>query len=490
MFETLKSMGKHFVVYGLGRILGRLVGFIMLPIYLHHLTVEEYGSLDLLDLTTYIVSMFMAGGISHAVMRFYYDTRDPAEQKLIVSTAMISIWTLCLFFLVWLLLFANEISMIVFESNELAPLFRLIFITTVISLTNEVPLSFIRAQQKSTLFTIISITQLVIGLSLNILFIVGFGWGIKGIILSGLTASLAAGLFLGIYSFRYSGFGFSVFRAKQMFRYGLPMIPAGIGYFLLNYADRFILQRFTDLTQVGLYALAYKFGMLVSPLVTEPFLSIYRPMMFEMAQRDRREAKELVAVVLTYLIFLTMFMVLGISVLIKDGLVIIGDTEFHSAYKVVPLIGLAYILMGAYMVVQIGILIEKKTKYLAHIVLTTAALNLTMNYFLIPLYGAWGAAIATVGSYLALFLINWRISTRLFPIEIEWIRVFKIVVVAMGLYFVCQYVTIEEVYLSLAVKFLIALSFPIILYLFRFYTSSELNKAREILVKYLGRIRK
>ena len=489
MFETLKSMGKHFVVYGLGRILGRMVGFIMLPIYLHHLTVEEYGSLDLLDLTTYIVGMFMAGGISHAVMRFYYDTEDPAEQKLIVSTAMISIWTLCIFFLVWLLLFANEISMFIFESNEFASLFKLIFISTVIALTNEVPLSFIRAQQKSTLFTIISLTQLVIGLSLNILFIVGFGWGIEGIIISGLTASSVAGLFLGVYSFRYSGFGFSIFRAKQMFRYGLPLIPAGVGYFLLNYADRLFLQRFTDLTQVGLYALAYKFGMLVSPSVTEPFLSIYRPMMFEIAQRDRQEAKLFVAVVLTYMIFLTMFMVLGISVLIKDGLVIIGSTEFHSAYKVVPLIGTAYVLMGAYMVVQIGILIEKKTKYLAYMVLTTASLNLIMNYFLVPLYGAWGAAIATVGSFFALFLMNWRISNRLFSIRIEWVRLFKIVVVATGLYFICYYVTIEEIYMSLAVKFLIALSFPLVLFVFRFYTPVELSKAREILGKYVARIK-
>lgn len=486
MYEQLKSLGKHFAVYGVGRILSRIVSFVLLPIYTHYLTAGEYGTLELLELTTYIVMMFVAGGISHAVMRFYYDSDDEREKMRVVSTALISIWVSSLFFLIWLLLFASEISYAILESTEFTGLFRLMFVSMVISLTNEIPLSFIRAQQKSTLFTAISVVQLVIALSLNILFIVGFDWGIRGIILSGITSQAVSGVFLGIYTFRYSGFGYSLTRAKQLLRYGLPLIPAGLGYFALNFADRFFLQRFSDLTQVGIYALGYKFGMVISPMVAEPFLSIYRPKMFELARNNREEAREFVGLVFTYLAFINLFMTLGISILIKDAILILSDPEFREAYQVVPLIGLAYVSFAAYSVIQIGILITKKTKYIAYMVISSAVLSLILNYLLIPPYGMWGAAAATIASYFSLFLMNYFLSFKLFRINLEFVRLFKLLVAAVALYLIALYINIESLALVLTVKFLLGLSYPLLLYFLGFYSSREKDKVREIVSRFRG----
>ena len=149
----------------------------------------------------------------------------------------------------WFMLFSPDISILVFRSSDNAGLFRLIFLSFAFGLANEIPLSFIRAQQKSALYTIISVIRLTISLTLNILFIVGFGWGIRGIILSGLITHGIASVFLFFYTVKQTGIFFSWVKLKEMVSYGLPYIPGGLGMFILNFVDRFFLQRFTSLSE-------------------------------------------------------------------------------------------------------------------------------------------------------------------------------------------------------------------------------------------------
>lgn len=478
MFTALKSFGKHFIIYGVGRVLGKLVAFALIPLYTHYLTTAEYGTLELLELTTYVVGMFVAAGIGQSVMRFYYETDVTFTRRVIVSTSLISVWTISLVTICFLMLLSSNFSRLVFESPDNAGLFRLVFLSMMISLTNEIPLSFIRAQQKSTLFITISISQLIIALSLNILFIVGFGWGIRGIILSGIINQGIAGLLLTTYTFRYSGFHFSWPWLKKIFRYGLPFIPAGLCYFVLNFTDRFFLQRFESLSDVGIYGLGYKFGMILSPMITEPFLSIFHPKIFEIEIAD--DAKKFVSLILTYLMFLEFFVGLGISVLVQDAFRIMVAKEFWPAYKIVPLIILSYILVASYTTVEVGMLIYKKTKWVAFMVGVAAALNVGLNLLLIPKFGYWGAAYATLISYVALLILCYIIANRFYPVKYEGFRLFKILLAAILIYFTAINVHFESVYIALLVKGSIVIMFPIVLYLLRFYTQQEINKIKMV----------
>lgn len=477
----MKSVAKHFLVYGLGNILSRIVSFILIPVYTHYLVTSEYGTLELLELTTYIAGMFLALGISQSVMRFYYDSEDPSERQEVVSTALFSIWVVSLFAVIWFILFAEDVSILVFKSTDNADLFRLVFLTLMFSLASEVPLSFIRAQQKSVLYTIISISRLALSLGLNILFIVGLGWGIRGIIISGLITNGITSIFLSFYTIKQTGFSLSLEKLKEMVKYGVPYIPGGVGMFVLNFMDRFFLQRFTSLSEVGIYSLGYKFGMIVNPLVTDPFFAIWRPKMFELAKRD--DAKDIYSMMFTYFLFLEIFLALGISVLIKDVLKIISNPEYHSAYKVVPFILLSYILWGGYFHVQVGILLKKKTQNIAYIVAISALANLLLNFSLIPRFGVWGAALSTLASFGIMFILNYIISSRIYYVRYQFTRIFKLLALAVGLYLISLGINMGSLFTSLLVKTPLVLSFPFLLFLVRFYTPEEIQKIKEILSK-------
>jgi len=481
MFQEVKSVSKHFLVYGLGNVLGKIAGFILIPVYTHYLATSEYGTLELLELTTYVAGMFLAVGISESVMRFYYDSDEPEKRHEVVSTALLWIWGISLFGVVWLLLLSPEVSLLVFNSSDNAGLFRLIFLSMTFGLASEIPLSFIRAQQKSLLFTTISVSRLILNVGLNILFIVGFGWGIRGIILSGLITHGLTSIFLSAYVFKQTGFFFSSLKLRKMIRYGIPYVPGGLGMFVIHFVDRFLLQRFTSLSEVGIYSLGYKFGMILNPLVNDPFFSIWKPKMFELAERE--DAKEIYSTMFTYFLFIEIFLALGISVLIKDVLVIISDPGYHSAYKVVPLILLSYVLWGSYFQVQIGILLKKKTRYIAYVVAVSAVANLALNFLLIPRIGIWGAALSTLASFGITTILTYLVSNRIYQVKYQFARIFKLLALAVVLYLVSLGINTDSLFTSLFVKSVLVLSFPFCLFFLRFYTPPEIGKIKEMVSK-------
>jgi O-antigen/teichoic acid export membrane protein len=478
MYDVLKSVLRHFAVYGVGTVLNRVIGFLLIPVYTHYLTTTDYGTLELIELTTYITGMFLAAGISYSLLRFYYDAESDAQRRLVVSSAHMATLAVSIIVGGWLVLFAPGVSSLIFESQNYATLFRLSFMTLILSVASEVPMGYIRAQQKSMLFTAISISKLALALTLNIVFLVQFGWGIRGIILSALITQLAATAVVSTYTFWQTGFGLSRARIKEMMLYGLPMIPGAVSLYVLNFADRYLLPRFSSLSQLGIYSLGYKFGMVIGPLVTEPFMSIWAPKMFEIAKRP--DAQKIYANMLTYFLLLVTFIGLGISVLIKDVLALMSAPEFHSAYKVVPIIVLSYIVWGASYHVRIGILLAKRTKHIAYIMGVGAVSNVLLNLLLIPRYGMWGAAWATLAAYVLVFVLTYIVSMRFLRVSYQFIRILKLLVVAAGLYFASVTINVEPVALRLALKATCALALPPALFLAGFYETEEKRKTLEI----------
>jgi O-antigen/teichoic acid export membrane protein len=478
MFEEVKSVTKHFLVYGVGNVLSKIAGFILIPVYTHYLATSEYGTLELLELTTYVAGMFLAVGITESLMRFYYDSEDPKKRHEVVSTALLWIWGISIFGVVWFLVFSPDISLLVFNTRGNAGLFRLIFLSMTFSLAGEIPLSFIRAQQKSVLFTTISVSRLIFNVGLNVLFIVSFGWGIRGIILSGLITQGLTSIVLSVYTFSQTGFSLSLANLRNMIKYGIPYIPGGVGLFIIHFVDRFLLQRFTSLSEVGIYSLGYKFGMILNPLVNDPFFSIWKPKMFELA--ERKDAKEIYSVMFTYFLFIEIFLALGISILIKDVLVLISVPAYHSAYKIVPLILLSYVLWGSYFQVQIGILLKKKTRYIACIVAVSAAISLALNFLLIPRIGMWGAALSTLVSFGVTTVLTYVISNRIYAVRYQFGRIFKLLTLAVVLYLASLCVNTNSLFSSLFVKSILVLSFPFWLFLLRFYSQPEIGKIKEM----------
>ncbi len=478
MFEIIKNLTRHSIIYAVAGLLSKAAGFIMIPLYTYYLTTSDYGALELIDLTSYTIGMFASMGIAQAVLRYYYEYDDEKDKKKVISVAIITLWAVSLIVLPGLFFLSKRISILIFECPDYFRMFNIIFVTVVIGLSNQIPLTVLRIEEKSILYVCISLTKLLLTLSLNILFIVYLHMGVMGILISGLISTCVTGIFLMVYILRRVRLSYSFKFLFSMVKYGLPLAVSTFGMFILNFGDRFMLQRLASLSDVGIYGLAYRFGMLPSFLIAGPFMMIWGPKRLDLV--NMRDAKNIYASIFTYFCFIQLFLVLEISVLIKDLLILISAPEFRGAYQYVPLILLSYIFNGAYIYTQFGVILEKKTKYLAFATLFGAVLNIAGNYILIPKYQVWGASVATLISFCFIFFFTYLVAQRLYKIPYQFSRLLKMILAAAALFMTASFINPSHVILSLIVKVAIASCFPFSLYLLKFYTPEELEKLGQI----------
>jgi O-antigen/teichoic acid export membrane protein len=476
MFNIVKNVARHSVIYGLSDVLGRAVGFFMIPLYTYYLTPADYGILELLDLTCYVVGMLVAMGISQAVVKFFYEYTDQDKRDQMISVAFITLWVVSAVALGALFVGSRQISNFVFQTKDYYYLFNIIFVSTIIGLSNEIPLTLLRIKEKSIMYVSISLCRLALNLTLNILFIVKFKMGIVGILYSSLISSSLVAVFVTFFTLKRLKLSFSFAILRSMLVYGIPLGWGTLGMFVINFSDRFFLQRLTTLSDVGLYSLAYKFGMLPNIIVLSPFIMIWGPKRFELLKEP--DAKDIYSAVFTYFMLIEIFVVLGLAVLIKDVIYLIAEPHFHQAYKYVPILLLAYIANAIYIYVQFGVHIENKTKYLAYTNFLGAIINVAGNLILIPLLGVWGAAISTLVSFLFLAVCIYLPSQKLYYIKYEWKRILHMGVTAAALFIIASFVTFSNLTLSISVKTLIAFSFPFVLGLTRFYSDREMLKIK------------
>lgn len=484
MFKTVKTVATHSLIYGLGDLLTKLVGFVLIPFYTHYLTAENYGVLELLDLTSYVVSLILAMGICQALVRFYFEFEEHDKRDQVIGNALITVWFASVIGAVVLVYFSTDLSELVLQSSSYYQLFNVMFLSTVLGLCNEIPLNWLRIRQQSVLFTAVSLVRVSISLTLNIVLIVYFKLGVMGILLSGLISSAVVGVFLLYYMLKRVKLSFSASLLKRMFAFGLPLIASWFGSFILNFCDRFLLQRMASLGEVGVYALGYKFGFLLNVLLLSPFQRTWAPKQFEIAKESN--APQTFSLVFTYYCFLQFFLTLGISAVIKDVIILITSPEYYNAYRYVPLILLAYNFNGAYTFFQFGLLYQKRTKIFAAATLAAAVLNIAVNFLLIPSLGAWGAAWATFISFAFLFVLIFSLAQRAYYVPLEVDRLAKLIVAAVVLYVVASFANPANLGLSLAVKAIIASLYPLLLIPLGFYRTEEIGKLKELRERFLG----
>jgi O-antigen/teichoic acid export membrane protein len=150
-----------------------------------------------------------------------------------------------------------------------------------------------------------------------------------------------------------------------------------------------------------------------------------------------------------------------------------SNSAYWDAYKIVPVLLISYIVFSFQYYFNMGILITKKTKYLAYINMSNAVLNIILNFILISRHGIWGAAFATLICFIYKVIITYCISYKLYKISVEFGRILKLSAAAVALYFTCHFISINVVYLDMLLKFAIACLFPILLFLVNFYTADE-----------------
>jgi len=496
MKQDFKILARHFVVYGVSIYLSKLVGFFMIPIYTSYLTPADYGVLELLDLTMYVFAMLVGMGISNSVIRFYVDCKSEREKAEVISTAFWYLTALAICAGAIMITLSKPIASFIFESGnessfnleQLAYFLRIITCSQVLEMIAIVGIANLQAEKKSIVFMTLSVSKFVVAVSLNILFIVGMGLGVKGILYSGFitgATSLIAIIFiiknrLGLY--------LSKGMARQMIKYGAPLIVSTLSMFVIHYSDRFFLERFIGLDKVGLYSLSYRFAMILPALFYAPFSMIWNTQMFVLYKKGD-EGRKMINFLNRYILIGSLMIIIPFALGIKEVVIVMADVKFHEAYKVVPVLLIAFLFIGLSATSSVGTYFAKKTIYRGLATGYGAFVALVGNYYLINLYGYWGAVIATVMAFFVRYIALSLYSQKYYKLDYSFSFYARSILAAGIAYLLGTVISVDNIYAAFILKTSIGLlAYLILLWIMRVIGKYEIEALKTVCRFLLKRV--
>lgn len=414
------SVLKHAGIYGLGNVGIRVAGLLLVPLYTYNLSPAEYGVIEYLDLTAMAIGMLFSLGLANAIYRFYYLASPGDERRRVVSTAFTPVLLVSFVVAAILFLAAPWLANSLFHDPRFTRYLRILFIGFGFNMAAEFGMTYLAVLQRSALYSSITVSKFILGVLMNVIFLVGFHWGVMGILISNLVTNIALGVLLLAYVVRRNGLTFDGSLFRRMVAYGYPLVLVQVSLFGINFADRFFLQAYAGFEQVGIYALAYKFGIMLNTLVVASFFQVWNAKSFEVAQDAGAGA--FYTRVFTYFTVGLLTAGLGMSLVIRDVIAIVAPPSYAAAATLVPLIVLAYVANGLGTYFELGLKLENKTPLLGAIFAGTCVLCLGLYWLLIPRYGMIGAVVATVLAFSAKAAwVFWQ-SRKVHPIRFEFGR--------------------------------------------------------------------
>ena len=489
MLDRIFKLGKEAAVYGLSSIVGRFLNFLLVPFYTNFLGKVGFGVQA--NIYAYIAFAFVlyGYGMDSAYMRFVVSS-DAADKKQTFSIPFFSLLLTSVLFSLVIHLFAPEIGDLIGAHGHV-DLIRysswiLCFDTLAI-----VPFAYLRMTNRAKTFAGLRILNILINITLTIVMLLVLRMNLEAVFIANLIASAATVLMLVLIVVPQLTVRMSTGLFKDMLKFGMPYVPAGLAGIAIQVIDRPIVRALTDDATLGVYSANYRLGVLMM-LVVGMFDYAWRP--FFLTHAKDQDAPRLFSKVFTYFVALLMFVFVTGSLFIEDIVRIRAfgryfiHPDFWGGLSIVPIVLLSYVFTGAYVNFVVGVYLEKKTKYIPYATGAGAVVNVVANLILIPRFGIAGAATATLLSYLVMAIGIYFPSQRLYYVEYEWGRIVRVFFAAGAVVVPVMLLGLQPASaVGIAVKTGATILFIALIFILKVFDGADIRETRDAISKMFVR---
>ena len=395
-----KRLLSNTAILGAGTFTSKVLVFLLMPLYTSILSASEFGIADILTQTANLLIPLASVGICDAMFRFVLDTgeKEQGERKGIFSSG------------VSVLLIGGVTVIAIVQLLRLFSVFDgyifLVAAYVICANLHSVAANFIRAIGKITLFAVQGIANTALTILLNVMFLVVFKMGTLGYVLSVVISDLCMTVLVVFVAKLYKYFSISAVNfatVKSMLKFSIPHIPTTMMWLVTSACDRYIVTAYSGTAENGLYAAAYKLPTLLL-LVCGVFIEAWQFSVVKDA--DENERSDFFSVVFKNymgLIFIVASLIIASSKIFTRFL--LADS-YYSSWQYVPILVIAMVFSSLVSFLGSVYFIEKKSLLSMVTAMAGAAVNVILNFVLIPERGAMGAAVATFISYVAVYAIR------------------------------------------------------------------------------------
>jgi O-antigen/teichoic acid export membrane protein len=487
MSNPLKKLASQTAIYGLTTIIGRLLTWFLVPIYIGaaKFSTDQYGIITEMYSYVAFLVVFLTYGMETAYFRF--STQKDENKQKVYTTIIYSLLITSFAFIAIAFLFNQPIAnWLKYPNNkEFVTWFAIIVGLDAVS---SIPMAKLRAENKATKFIVANFANIIVFVGLNLFFLAycrplyangKTNWlietfynpniGVGYVFISNLIASITKFIIL-LPEMLNARYGFEISLLKKMFVYALPLLIFGLAGIVNETIDRIMLKRMLfnvlgekeTLSQIGIYGACYKVSIIIT-LFIQAFRYAAEPFFF--AQEKEKDAKQTYSKVMTYFVIVCATIFLGVMLFIDVVKYFIPNEAFWEGLHVVPILMFANISLGIYYNQSIWYKLSGKTKYGAYIGIFGALITIVLNFVWIPVYGYVGSAWATLICYFSMMLLSFILSRKHYPIKYDLPKVFLYLAMSFGLYLISEYIELSNGVIKYGVHSLLLIGFAAIIYL-------------------------
>ncbi len=426
MDSILKRLATSGMAFQASSLLAGLLALFTLPLYTRSLTAAEFGYAETLLTLVILTSILLRAGLGEAFIRHWHEAAgDDARRHLVRTTSGFVLISSTLALIAGILL-AEPLSQLVLGSSDATLMSAGVFGIWVF--TNlEMAYALLRVSDRRRAYLIASSVNVILTVSLTVTLVVFLGEGARGYVLGNYVAS--AVILVGLWFFvlrEHIGIPRGPLLLGPLLRYGAPTIPADAAVFLLNVIDRAYLLRADSPSAAGLYSVAVKLATAVIILV-RAFQLAWPPLAYSIV--DEQHAQQAYARVTTAYMIVSSLLVAGFTLLGAWLVRLLTAPDFFAANEALPWLALGWALYGLYLVL---VTIAGRAKVTVRTLPAAAAglvVNVGLLIWLVPPLGVVGAAISLCVAYVAMLIVLFLLTRKLFTVPFEWARLVPLIVV-------------------------------------------------------------
>jgi len=411
-------------IYGLANLGIRALNFLLLPIYTRYLGPADYGIISLAETLAAFFASIVSMGFDASIQRLYFrHIDDPESLTSYVGTALKFALVAQGMFIVLVLTVGPRLQAALAPSSSIPyRYFGMSMITAMAVQFFNYRLVLYQAEQRPWAYATLALLSFIATASLCVGLVVFAHYGVLGMLGGKLIAasiSLVVALVLVAPTFRRK---FEWKFVRETVSLGVPLVPHLLMALGLVTADRFILAHYRDLREVGLYTVAYTLGMVMS-LITMSLTQAWAPVYYDVANKGEASRPVLARMCSGLVIVLTVIACFG--VLIAQPFVsVFLDHRYSIAGQVAPWIIAAYLAHSLFSMLSLACMQARRSKLIMISSFVGLSINTILNFALIPHWGMYGAAYATLVGYALEAAVMYWCAQRSFRLDYDLRRTF------------------------------------------------------------------
>ncbi|HHT53731.1 MAG TPA: oligosaccharide flippase family protein [Clostridiales bacterium] len=400
------------IILGIGTFASKALVLLLMPLYTACLLPGQFNTAELISQTANLLIPLACLGITDGLFRFALDSRADKPTVLKTGVGVLAAASAGFLLLSPLLLLIDYFIGYVW----------LIVLYVLAANFHAASAQYVRACDRPRLFAAQGILNTALVIGFNLIFLLRLDMGVYGFVLSVVVSDFIVGLLLLIFAGLYRDLAkgkFDPALMRELLRYSLPMIPTTIFWWITNVSDRYFVTWLCGDSVSGLYAAAYK----IPTLLTLVCMVFYEAWQFS-AVRDAEEKvqSEFFGRVFGYYSGLMFLVGSGVVLFCRVFVRLLFAPGYAGSWVYIPVLTAAAVFSALTMFMGSVYMVKKKTRLSFLTSMIGALGNVALNFALIPFFGAQGAAVATLLSFLLVFLIRAMTVQKYIKFRVDYIK--------------------------------------------------------------------